>query len=121
MNPLALLILHETLCAIVFFSVFSRSVKSSAKVRADVRFSFVLLGGVSCIGMAAPLAWGLVPDAFGLSLLVAIALVQIVTSRHWHAGVPHSYYRPEHAPRKRRATDYMGTERRLSHDHANNA
>lgn len=121
MNHLAILIIHETLCGAIFFSVFFRSVKSCEKVRADVRFAFFLLGTVASIGMAAPLVWGLIPDLFVLSMLAAIALVQIVTSRHWHAGVPHSYYRPECAPRLRRSTDYAGTERRVRHDHANHA
>lgn len=120
MNHIAILIIHETLCGAIFFSVFCRSVKSNEKVRADVRVAFLLLGTVACIGMAAPLVWGL-PDLFVLSLLAAIALVQIVTSRHWHAGVPHSYYQPECAPRLRRATDYAGIERRVGHDNANHA
>lgn len=121
MNHVAILIIHETLCAAIFFSVFCRSVKSSEKVRADVRAAFLSLGTVACVGMAAPLVWGLVPDLFVLSMLAAIAFVQIVTSRHWHAGVPHSYYRPECAPRLRRATDYTGAERRGNHDHTNYA
>lgn len=121
MNHIAVLILHETFCAAIFFSVFCRSVKSSEKVRADVRVAFLLLGTVACIGMAAPLVWGLIPDPFVLSLLASIAGVQIVTARHWNSGVPHSYYRPECAPRLRRATDNAGIERRVGHDNANHA
>jgi hypothetical protein len=119
MNHVVILILHETLCAAIFFSVFCRSVKSSAKVRADVRLAFVMLGTVACAGMAAPLVWGLIPDLFVLSLLASIAAVQIATSRHWADGVPQGYYRPEFVPRLRRATDYLETDRRDFHDHAN--
>lgn len=108
----AILLVHEVLCATILFSVFSRAVKTSEKVRTDVRFAFFVLGTVACIGMAAPLVWGMIPDLFGLCVLAAVAIVQIVTARHWHAGVPHSYYRPEHAPRLRRATDYIGHDRR---------
>lgn len=99
------MIAHEVLCAVLFYSVFRRAVKSCEKVRTDVRLAFFCLGLVSCIGMAAPLAWGFVPDAFCLALLAAIVAVQIVTSLHWSAGVPERFLKPEHAPRTRRATD----------------
>jgi hypothetical protein len=113
MNPHATLILHETLCAVIFLSVFFRGVKSSGKVRADVRLAFFLLGAVACIGMAAPLVWGLILEPFWLFLLGAVAAVEIVTSRHWFASVPDQFYRPEHAPRTRRSTDYKGVNRRV--------
>lgn len=100
------LLLHETLCATILFSVFCRAVKSNDKVRADVRASFFFLGIVACVGMAAPIAWGFVPDTFGLCLLAAIAGVQGVTAKHWAEGVPDRFYRPGLAPRKRRASDY---------------
>lgn len=121
MSQHATLILHESLCAIIFLSVFFRGVKSSEKVRADVRMVFFLLGAVACIGMAAPFVWGLILDPFWLALLAAVAAVEIVTARHWFASVPHQFYRPECAPRLRRATDYLGIERRSRNDHANHA
>lgn len=114
MNHYAALILHEALCAAIFYSVFCRSVKSCGKVRADVRLAFLLLGTVASVGMAAPLVWGLIPDLFGLSILAAITVVQLVTARHWSAGVPDKFYRPEHMPRKRRYTDYAGLDRRAN-------
>lgn len=101
-----ILILHELLCAALFYSVFFRAVKSCEKVRADVRLAFVALGIVACLGMAAPLVWGLVPDLFGLALLGAMTAVQLVTSQHWSAGVPDRFYKPGCAPRRRRASDH---------------
>lgn len=99
------LVTHEVLCAVLFYSVFRRAVKSCEKVRTDVRLAFFYLGTVSCIGMAAPLAWGYLPDAFGLALLAAIVAVQLVTSLHWSAGVPDRFFKPDYAPRTRRASD----------------
>ena len=99
---------HEVLCAILFYTVFCRAVKACRKVRQDVRFSFFVLGTVACLGMAAPLAWGLAPDVFGLALLAAVNLVQLVTSRHWRGGVPDYFYSPGHAPRGRRLCDHQG-------------
>lgn len=104
----SILILHELLCAALFYSVFFRAVKSCEKVRADVRLAFVALGIVACLGMAAPLVWGLVPDLFGLALLIAMTAVQLVTSQHWSAGVPDRFYKPGCAPRQRRASDRHG-------------
>lgn len=108
MSVIAAVALHELLCAVVFYSVFSRAVKSCEKVRGDVRFSFFVLGLVACLGMAAPVVWGQVPDVFGLLLLAAVALVQIVTAQHWATGVPDRFYRPECVPRRRRRTDSQG-------------
>lgn len=105
MSASALVVIHEALCVALFYSVFCRAVRSCEKVRADVRFAFFLLGLVACVGMAAPLVWGLVPDLFGLALLAAMSIVQLVTAHHWAAGVPDRFYKPECAPRRRRATD----------------
>lgn len=102
----SILILHELLCAALFYSVFFRAVKSCEKVRADVRIAFVVLGVVACLGMAAPLVWGLVPDLFGLALLAAMTGVQLVTSHHWATGVPDRFYKQGCAPRHRRASDH---------------
>lgn len=103
-----MILIHELLCAALFYSVFCRAVRSCGSVRADIRFAFFLLGIVSCAGMAAPLVWGLIPDPFGLALLAAITVVQLVTAHHWSAGVPDRFYKPGCAPRKRRACDTTG-------------
>lgn len=96
---------HEILCAVLFYSVFIRAVRSCEKVRTDVRLAFFALGIVACAGMVAPLAWGFIPDGFTLSLLTAVAIVEIVTSHHWERGVPDRFYKPGHAQRQRRASD----------------
>jgi hypothetical protein len=107
MNANHILIVHELLCAALFYSVFFRACRACEKVRTDVRLAFVALGLVACAGMAAPLVWGLVPDLFGLVLLAAMVIVQLVTSHHWTAGVPDRFYKPGCVPRRRRASDAL--------------
>lgn len=104
MNIGTMILIHELLCAALFYSVFCRAVRSCESVRADVRFAFFVLGVVACAGMAAPLVWGLVPDPFGLALLGAITIVQLVTAHHWSAGVPDRFYKPGCVPKRGRAT-----------------
>ena len=103
----AILIAHELLCLLLIFTVFCRAVRMDSSVRMDVRLAFFLLGVVACIGVPAPWVWGFRPSAFTVLLLAVIVLVQIVTSRYWHNGVPLSFYRPERMP-CRRSTDRRG-------------
>lgn len=105
MNASSIVLIHELLCVLLFYTVFCRAVKTNERVRSDIRFAFFLLGLVACGGMAAPIAWGFVPDLFSLSLLAGVALVQVVTTYHWRHGVPDRYYLPGAAPRNRRRSD----------------
>jgi len=108
MTPNTLILIHELLCLALFYSVFCRAVRTCTRVRADVRLAFVALGVVACVGMAAPLAWGMVPSLFGLALLAAVALVQLVTAHYWQSGVPDRFYKPECRPHGRRQCDAQG-------------
>lgn len=108
MSASSLVLLHELLCAVLFYTVFFRAVQSCERVRRDVRFAFFALGLVACYGMAAPIAWSFVPDLFSLALLAGVALVQAVTTHHWRHGVPDRYYKPGAGPRNRRRSDGMG-------------
>lgn len=96
-----LILVHELLCAALLYTVFCRSVRSDDSVRVDVRLSFFVLGLVACIGLACPVTWDFQPNAFTLLLLLAIVVVQIATSRHWHHGVPYSFYKPGLRPMRR--------------------
>lgn len=104
MNNL-MLIAHELLCLLLIYTVFCRAVRTDHTVRVDVRLSFFLLGVVACFGVPAPLIWGLIPNTFTLLLLAGVTIVQISTARHWVDGVPHVFYKPECAPRRRRSDD----------------
>ena len=99
---------HELLCVALAYSVFCRACRTCDMVRADVRLAFWLLGLVAFAGIAAPLVWGLVPDVFGLALLGAITVVQLVTAQHWDKGVPDKFYKTGCAPRARRSCDSKG-------------
>lgn len=101
----ALLFLHEALCLGLWYAIFCRSVKTDKSVRADVRAALVLLGSVALAGVVAPLAWAWEPDAWGLALLAAIVIFQLVTAAHWAHGVPDGFINPDHVPRRSRATD----------------
>lgn len=105
MSIQTIVLFHELLCAALFYSVFFRAVKTSERVRGDIRFAFFVLGSVACAGMAAPIAWSFVPDPFELALLAGVTLVQVVTTHHWRHGVPDRYYKPGTAPRNRRRSD----------------
>ncbi len=101
----AILTLHESLCAALLWSVFSRLVQTSTDVRADVRLALIVLGALAILGILAPLAWPWLPDAYTLALQAAIVAVQIITGHHWRHGVPVPFYRPGRAPLRRRAGD----------------
>lgn len=100
----ATLIYHELLCAVLIYTVFCRAVKTDERVRLDVRFAFFVLGMASCLGMAAPLVWGVLPSPISLVMLTAFVAVQVTTARHWKHGVPGCFYKPCSVPR-RRASD----------------
>jgi uncharacterized membrane protein len=101
---------HEILCAALFFTMFCRAVKTDSKIKADVRFAFFILGIVSCMGMAAPIAWGYQPTLYEISLLGAVVLVQTITSHHWRQEVPYQFVKTEYRTmRRRRASDSVGT------------
>ena len=104
------LVLHEALCFALFYTVFCRSVSTDARVKADVRFAFFVLGTVACMGMVAPLAWGYQPGLYELSLLGAVVLVQVITAHHWAHGVPEQFVKTQFRPqRRRRASDFADT------------
>lgn len=99
-------LLHEALCAALFFTVFCRAVKTDATVRADVRFAFFVLGIAACAGMVAPVAWAHQPNAYDLLLLGAVVLVQAITAHHWAEEVPPQFVKTQfRRTRRRRATD----------------
>lgn len=100
-----ILITHEVLCLALLCSVIYRAERSCEKVRTDVRFAFFILAIVSCAGIVAPLTWGFIPDIFGLSLLAAMTVIQVVTTKYWLNGVPDRFYKPGCAPRSRRVCD----------------
>lgn len=108
MSHLALIVIHELLCAALFYTVFYRAVRTSKRVRPDIRLAFFGLGFVACLGMAAPFAFGFQPDLFELFLLGAIVVVQFSTAHHWAHECPRHFYKPGQAPERRRGVRHAG-------------
>jgi len=104
----ALTIIHELLCAALFYTVFYRAVRTSKRVRPDIRLAFFGLGLVACAGMAAPFALGFQPDPFELILLAAIVAVQFFTAHHWANDCPRHFYKPGQEPERRRGVRHAG-------------
>lgn len=88
---MSLLIAHEILAAILFYTCFCRAVKMNGRVRKDVLAAFWILGIVSSIAIFAPMAFGWEPDCMSVVLLLAVVIVQIVTSAHWRDGIPKEF------------------------------
>lgn len=84
-----MIIAHEILCFMLFYSVFCRAVRMDRTTRTDIRISLQVLGTVAAIGVAVPLHWrSWAPDWFTLALLASITALQLVTAYHWGRGVP---------------------------------
>lgn len=86
-----LIIPHEILSIILFYTCFCRAIKTNGTVKKDVLAAFWLLGIVSSIAIFAPLSFGWEPDCMSLVLLFAVVVVQIVTSEHWRHGIPKEF------------------------------
>ena len=91
-----MLILHEVLSMVLFYTCFCRAVKTNKTVRRDVLAAFWFLGIVASLSMFAPLSFGWRPDLVSLALLAAIVFVQLVTSTHWRHAIPHGFIDPRH-------------------------
>lgn len=118
-TTIVLLILQATGSALLFWSSFCRLRFTDGETLLDIRM-VIWLQSVSAVAVfVAPFAPLLDPQAFDWPALstplwvwvfagLLAAAVQIVTARHWHAGVPRSYIKPECRP-QRRATDFEVT------------
>lgn len=84
------LIAHELACALLFFTVFCRLIKTTRDTHTAIRLAFWALGTVAALGMVWPLmGWPL--QWFAPLLTLAIVQVQLVTSHFWSAGTPHQF------------------------------
>lgn len=100
-------IVHEVLCAVLFYGVFCRATKSSTDVRLAVRLAFLGLGTSALIGIAAPFSLNYQPHIVDILLLSGYTLVQLVTAGYWLNGVPDRYLKLAFRI-NRRATDFKG-------------
>ena len=88
---MTLLIAHEILAAMLFYTCFCRAVKTNGTVRKDVLVALWFLGSVSSISMFAPLAFGWEPDCMSVLLLLSMVIVQVVTAAHLRYGIPKEF------------------------------
>jgi len=100
----ARLIIWEVLCLALFWSVFCRSVRTSASTKFDIRVAIFLVGLSSLVGLGAPL-YGWEPDTVTLAIVTSIVVMQVVMAQHWGKGVPAHFVKsqfldPKHARRK---------------------
>jgi hypothetical protein len=87
-----MIIAHEILCFMLFYSVFCRAVRMDHTTRPGIRISLQVMGTVAAIGIAVPLHWRTwMPDWFTLAMLASITALQLVTAYHWVNGVPSQF------------------------------
>lgn len=94
------LLIWESLCLALLWSVFCRSVRASHTTRLDVRFGVWSVGVASVIGIGAP-AYGWRPDWVVLLIVAAVVVMQVVFAQHWRHGVPPQFVKEAHRPRRR--------------------
>lgn len=71
-------ILHELLCAALFYAAFCRALWAGRSTSIGVRCLIKMIGMVACAGMAAPLAFGYQPDWFSVALLGLVVLELVI-------------------------------------------
>ena len=88
----ALFFLHESLAGVLFYTCFCRAIHMDKNTTSKgVMLAFWLLGIASVVMIAAPVVSPWKPTIPSLVLLLAISIVQIVTARHWMAGIPDQF------------------------------
>ena len=76
----AALVLHEILCAFLFYLAFCRALHAGRQTTFCRHAVIRIIGAVSCLGMVAPLAWSYQPDWFTVVLLCLVVLEVIATN-----------------------------------------
>lgn len=86
------LLIHEALAGVLFYTCFCRAIHmDDERTSYGVLFAFWILGLASVVMIAAPVVSAWQPSIPTIILLLAIIVVQVVTSRYWHAGVPQPF------------------------------
>ena len=105
------LVLQVLAGASLFCSSFCRLRHISNETIAEIRFAVWLQSVSSLTVIVAPFlplvepafCWppGETPIEVWVGIVITSAFIQIATARHWMAGVPWSYTKPEHRPMRR--------------------
>jgi hypothetical protein len=80
-------------CAVLAYTGFCRLVHTDLSTALAVRLVFWALTVAAFLAAAAVLFWAYRPGWPAAGLAVAMASVQVVTSRIWRSGVPQPYRR----------------------------
>lgn len=83
-----MILLHEILCAAMFWGAFCRLVRVNHQTKALIRLAFWLIGAAACAGLTQPLRAGWEPSLFEMLLLSGVVTMQMVTAPRWRDGVP---------------------------------
>jgi len=89
---MSLTFIHVVLSLALLYSQFCRSVKTDNNTHAGILAAFYLLTVAAVLSLFAPLVlpnWR--PSIETIVLLLAISVVQAVTSRFWRCGAPGSF------------------------------
>ena len=90
-------VIHELLAGVLFYTCFCRAVHMDAEsTDYGILGAFYLLGLSSVVMIAAPIVSSWRPSIPSIFLMLAVIVVQIVTSRYWHAGVPEQFQVSSH-------------------------
>ncbi len=87
------LIIHELLCAAMFYGAFCRAVWANKQTHTHMRLVILMTGSVASLGMLAPIAWNYQPDWYAMLLLAVSVTAQLIASRHWRDGIPDMFQR----------------------------
>lgn len=98
---MTILVIHEILSVILFYTCFCRAVKTDSSTRREILLSFWALSMASVVCIFAPLAFNWQPDSVSMILLLAVVIVQVTTSTYWRQGVPRDYHEAGHAEKQR--------------------
>jgi len=86
-----MLIIHEAFAVLLLYTCFCRAVKMNSGTRRTVRLAFYALSLSALLCVFAPLTFKWRPDFVSLALLVAVVIVQMVTSSYWRDGIPQHF------------------------------
>lgn len=97
------LLLWESLCIAMFWSIFCRLIHVDKTTKPLVRVVVRGVGMASIIGIGAPI-YGWVPDTVTMIMIGAVVGMEMVLSQNWKYGIPAQFIIDMHRP-KRRAGD----------------
>jgi len=94
------LLLWESLCAVLLWSVFCRLIHVDKTTKVSVRLVLVVAGLGALIGIGAPL-YGWLPDGPMLAVFGPMVVMEMIVSQNWRYGLPVQFIRDMYRPHRR--------------------